>query len=175
MSIILPLYRAYNQNVHQAFVQGYPHLFTQREDLKEAFKVSAGKIKHGVASHSCREHVLLPLLSLMGISDVFQRNAICGLEQSDFELKHNAPTLVEYGFKQIGVDPSQGVFVEDTAKNLEVIKERYPHLISIYLHHGQPLDIMPAYIDFQFPDIPTYKRAYQASLDNGPSRIITLP
>ncbi len=169
-----PLYRAYHHNVQKEFIQTYPHLFTQREDLKTAFKVSAGLIKHGIASHSCRENILVPLLSLMGIRDVFQHNAICGLEQSNFELKHNSPALVELGFKEIGVDPSQGVFVEDTPENLAVMKDRHPDMIAILLHHGRPLDIQPSYVDFQFRDIPAYKKAHQRALDDGPTRVITL-
>jgi len=173
--IVVPIYHAYNKRVKAAFLEHYPQLVKDRLDLKEAFNITHGIIPQGIASHSCRENLLLPLVAQMGISDFFQKSAICGLEQSEFRLKHLSPVLVERSFEALGVDPNEGTFPEDTDANLKVMKEHYPGCLTVHIHHGRPLDKKPSHVDFEFHDLLEMKRAWQADRDRGPTVVISLP
>ncbi len=173
--IVVPIYHAYNTRVKAAFLQHYPQLVKNRLDLKEAFNITHGIIPQGIASHSCRENLLFPLVEQMGIRDFFQESAICGLEQSEFQLKHLSPALVESSFEAMGVDPNDGTFQEDTDANLRVIKEHHPGCLTVHIHHGRPLETKPSYVDFQFYDLLEMKRAWKADRDRGPKVVISLP
>ncbi|MDY0029271.1 MAG: hypothetical protein RBR86_04925 [Pseudobdellovibrionaceae bacterium] len=173
--IIAPIYREYNVRIKTAFLQYYPQLVKNRTDLQQAFRLTDGHVLQGIASHSCRQNLLLPLVENMGIRQHFQEHAICGLEQSEFKLKHITPTLVERSFAALGVDPNEGTFPEDTVANLLVMKDHYPGCLTVHIHHGRPLDKKPSYVDFEFHDIPEMKRAWQADKDRGTKVIYSLP
>jgi FMN phosphatase YigB (HAD superfamily) len=154
------LFRTFNERYREFLLTDYPHLFRNRNDLKQAFRLSHGKIVNGVATHGHADVLAKYLFQTMGIIDYFHMHAVHGLDEADYTLKHLDPRLVELSFQNLGVDPSKGCFVEDTARNLKAMKERNPKTRCILIHHGQPLEQQPAYIDDQFIDIPEMKRAY---------------
>jgi phosphoglycolate phosphatase-like HAD superfamily hydrolase len=154
------LFRAFNAN-YSAFLLGrHPNLFINRVDLQEAFKLSHGKVVNGVATHGHAEVLPKQLLETMGIANYFLMQAIHGLNEADYTLKHTDPRLVEMAFRSLGVDPSEGCFVEDTARNLKAMKERNPNTRCTLIHHGRPLEQKPSYIDDQFADILEMQKAY---------------
>lgn len=154
------LFRTFNERYREFLISEYPHLFFNRNDLKEAFTLSHGKIVNGVATHGHAEVLAKHLFQTMGISHYFQMQAVNGLNEADYALKHLDSRLVEMSFQNLGVNPRRGCFVEDTARNLEAMKERNPETRCILIHHGRPLEQQPIYIDDQFSDIPEMKRAY---------------
>lgn len=153
-------FRAFNTDYSAFLLKNYPSLFRNRIDLQEAFKLSHGKVANGVATHGHAEVLPKKLLGTMGISRYFQMHAIHGLNEADYTLKHTDPRLVEMAFSSLGVDPEEGCFVEDTARNLKAMKDRNPETRCTFIHHGRPLEQQPSYIDDQFQDILQMKKAY---------------
>lgn len=154
------LFRAFNENYSAFLLKKYPDLFRNRNDLQVAFKLSHGIVVNGVATHGHAEVLPKKLFETMGISPYFQMHAVHGLDEADYTLKHLDPHLVEMTFRSLGVDPKEGCFVEDNARNLEAMKERNPETRCTFIHHGRPLEQQPSYVDDQFHDIPEMKKAY---------------
>jgi hypothetical protein len=156
------LFRTYHRNLREYFLNHHSDFFMNRIDLQEAFRLSQGRVVNGVATHGCAQSWAKPFLTDMGISQYFKMQAVHGLDEADYTLKHLDPRLVEMSFQNLAVNPSKGCFVEDTARNLKAMKERNPETRCTLIHHGRPLEQQPAYIDDQFSNIPELKRAYHA-------------
>lgn len=140
-----------------------PALFQPDLNLRQAFEISRGRIKNGIATHACAQNWALPILNSKDIAGYFEPGAILGLSDSNFLSKAEHPDLVRLCFDKMGIDINEGGFVEDTLKNLETAKAHYPRLVTIFLHHGNPLPSLPIHVDAQFRDIPEMKRAIHAS------------
>lgn len=169
----LKLFQQYHDNLRRTLANSFPNIFSDRTDLKLAFQLSQGRAINGVATHSCATNWAKPFLASMGISEYFSMQAVHGLDESSFTLKHNDPRLIEMSFSSMGVQPENGCFIEDTARNLRAMKERHPQTRCILIHQGTPLEQQPSYVDDQFATILDMKIAYAAQLQDKP-RIITL-
>ncbi|MBL8641961.1 MAG: hypothetical protein JNL76_07595 [Alphaproteobacteria bacterium] len=154
------LFVEYHKNLQVAFYRIAPHVFNQRRDLISAFKLSEGAVKNGVATHSCATHIARPFLRSMGIRNHFHEAAIIGLADGDYTLKHTTPHLIELACTAMEIAPETIGFVEDSPRNLNTFKEKYPNAPTIYIHSGSPLVPLPNYIDFQFYNILEMKRAW---------------
>lgn len=168
------LFKTFNQNFSSFLLDKYPNLFRNRNDLQEAFSLSQGKVVNGVATHGHAEVLPKQLLKTMGISRYFQMHAIHGLDEADYTLKHLDPRLVEMTFHSLGIDPNEGCFVEDTARNLKAMKDKNPETRCTFIHHGRPLEQQPTYVDDQFNDIPEMKKAYFERSSSERKVILTL-
>lgn len=168
------LFRTFNKNYSAFLLKKYPDLFTNRTDLKEAFKLSHGRVINGVATHGHAEVLPKQLFETMGISPYFKMHAVHGLDEADYTLKHLNPRLVEMTFRSLGIDPNEGCFVEDTARNLKAMKDKNPETRCTFIHHGRPLEQQPTYVDDQFNDIPEMKKAYFERSSSERKVILTL-
>ncbi len=136
-----------------------PQIFIPDDKEIEAFQICKNLVKNGIASHSCSTEWLAPFLHAKALTEFIEPNAIFGLEDGGFVLKHNNPKLVEMCFNALATPQRERAFIEDTARNLKTAKEIDPSLVTIFIHHGRPLQNLPSYIDFQFPNVKTFKNA----------------
>ena len=149
------LFKEYHKAIYRRFSTIAPHLFETDVNLRSAFAKCQDFLKHGVATHSCREGFCIPFLDAKGIRQFIEEHSIFGLKQSNFIPKSHTPLLVELCFQSMGqIDDSERAFTEDSTINLKIMKDSYPLVTTIYIHQGQPLDKLPNYIDFQFQDLP---------------------
>ena len=167
------LFAEYHKNLRMALLKLSPHIFENRRDLKSAFNLSQGLVQNGIATHSCATHIARPFLASMGIRQYFEDAAVIGLANGDYTLKHTDPRLIELACTAMGLHPDDIAFVEDTPRNLQTFKDKYPSAVTIYIHHGRPLDPLPDYIDVQFYNILEMKRAWSESRKE-PGKIISL-
>lgn len=167
------LFAEYHKNLQTALLKLSPHIFENRRDLQSAFKLSQGLVKNGIATHSCATHIAHPFLASMGIRQYFEDAAVIGLANGDYTLKHTGPRLIELACDAMGLHPDDIAFVEDTPRNLKTFKDKYPSAVTIYIHHGRPLDTLPDYINVQFYNILEMKRAWSESRKE-PEKIISL-
>lgn len=156
----LQLFRTYHTKLQAYLKRNYPNVFIERLDLQAAFELSAGIVANGLATHSCAQSLARPLLASMGINHYFNDAAVHGLDEAGFVQKHIDPLLVRMSFNSMGVDMQEGCFVEDTARNLEKLKEISPETRTVLIHNGRPLPRLPAHINEQYRDLLSMKKAH---------------
>jgi len=104
-------------------------------------------IKHTLMTHASRDWALR-MLDHMGIADFFAPQAVLGLEDIDFEHKHESDRATKTCLDIMGIDPKNAAFAEDRDWNLTI-----PHqmgLTTILIDHpSQPQDDMP-HVDYRF-------------------------
>jgi beta-phosphoglucomutase-like phosphatase (HAD superfamily) len=127
----------------------HPAFLTYNQDLVAAFTL-VSHLRHGVATHSCRDHWTEPLLRSIGIRPFFQDNAIFGRADVNFADKAIDPVSVSKSMQALGAQPQETAFFEDTPKNLKRAKEVIGgSLVTVFVHGGRPMDVLPPYIDLQ--------------------------
>lgn len=173
-SFRLPFFHQYHQRLKDYLQSKLPSVFCNRTDLKEAFSLSHGKVTNGVATHSCANNLVKPVLESMGISQYFTLHAVHGLDEAGFTLKNKSPKLVNMAFESMSADEDGRAYVEDSAQNLKLYKEHNPDTLCILINNGDWQKHLPGYIDAQFPDILQLKRAYSTSMTH-PDRFISIP
>ncbi len=166
-------FRDYHKNIFKYFVNFAPTVFARTPSLIEAFQKIKGHIKNGIATHGCPKGWTLPLLPQMGLSDFIEKDAVLGLEDSQFRKKSTHPDLVEMCLAALNIDSENAAYTEDTPINLETAKQAMPKLTTIFFHHGRPLASKPAYIDHQFKDMHDYLTALHTARTE-PRKLILL-
>lgn len=111
-------------------------------------------VKHVILTHANRIWAERALTHL-GLRDYFETDHILGLEDYDFQHKHDNNYGLKLALDLVGGAANEAVFAEDTLKNLAMGKEE--GIFTAYIHHGKfksENDNKPAYVDF------TYDRAF---------------
>ncbi len=146
----------YHQNLFQHFTTVAPHVFAQKSSLVEAFDLTKGIVRNGIATHGCANNFTRPLLPQMQLTPYIQDDAIFGLADSGYLKKSTHTDLVAMCLDALGVPPEVSGYTEDTASNLEKHKEMMPRLTTIFINNGRPLATKPSYIDFEFRNFREY-------------------
>jgi putative hydrolase of the HAD superfamily len=115
-------------------------------DLPSAFAAHP-HMKHSLMTHASRDWAMR-MLDHMGIADFFDPKAVIGLEDIDFEHKHESDRATKTCLNLIGVDANKAAFTEDRDWNLTI-----PHemgLTTILIDHpSQPIDL-PTHVHHRF-------------------------
>lgn len=115
-------------------------------DLPTAF-AAAPHVKHTLMTHASREWGLR-MLDHLGIADFFDPKAVFGLEDMDFEHKHESDRATKTCLAAIGVDPDKAAFAEDRDWNLTI-----PHkmgLTTVLIDHPSQPRELPAHVHHRF-------------------------
>lgn len=136
------------RDLHLPFHAEMDHTVTNAcPDLPLAF-ASQPQIKHVLMTHASREWAMR-MLPHLGIADYFEPHAILGLEDVDFNHKHDSDVVTKTCLEILGTSPEETAFAEDRDWNLTI-----PHkmgLATILIEHpSQPKDKL-AHVDYRFP------------------------
>jgi putative hydrolase of the HAD superfamily len=115
-------------------------------DLPLAF-AALPDVNHVLMTHASRDWALR-MLDHMSLAEFFEDQAILGLEDVNFEHKHDSDRVTKTSLEILGTDPSQTAFAEDRDYNLTI-----PHqmgLVTVLMDHpSQPRDL-PPHVDYRF-------------------------
>jgi len=115
-------------------------------ELPTAFEKNPN-VKHALMTHASRDWALR-MLDHLGIADFFDSSAILGLEDINFEHKHESDRATKVCLDLIGIDANNAAFAEDRDWNLTI-----PHdmgLTTILIDHpSQPSDL-PHHVHHRF-------------------------
>jgi len=144
------IFEEFHIHTLKSFAQDYPHIMQSDTDLIQAFEKSA-HLRHGVATHSCRDRWLIPIMTEKKILPYFRPAALIGRLQVDMADKALEATAIISAMHALQTTPKENVFVEDTLRNLERARlDIGPDLTTAYVHYGRPLPDLPPYVDAQF-------------------------
>ena len=109
--------------------------------------VSLPNVKHTLMTHASREWGMR-MLNHLGIADFFDSSAVFGLEDLDFEHKHESDRATKTCLNAIGVDADKAAFAEDRDYNLTI-----PHqmgLTTVLMDHPSQSRDLPYHVDYRF-------------------------
>jgi len=124
-----------------------PKIFHPDKETTKHFLKSMGDVKHAILTHACATRWAKPVLQLMHRIDFFRPDHILGFEDFDFHAKSLSAKAVTQALTVIGADAGQTIFVEDSAKHLQVAKQAHPELMTILICAEPPKEPMEG-IDF---------------------------
>lgn len=116
-------------------------------------------VRHVLLTHASREWGERALTHL-GLRCYFEEGHILGLEDYDFQHKHDNNTGLQKALDIVGGRAQETIFAEDTLKNLEQGKEE--GVYTAYIHHGMfcsENDNKPDFVDL------TYDKAHELLRD----------
>jgi FMN phosphatase YigB (HAD superfamily) len=157
------LFRGYHSRLKNHLERHHPHVMARDEGLVAAFEAAAAHIQHGIATHSCIDNWARPFLDKAGLLKFFNQGALVGLDHVDFVTKSTSARMVQECLSRLGADPKESGFVEDSLTNLGRAKDIDPHLVTIYVHQGKPLESLPPYVDHQTENNRTLMRELVAA------------
>lgn len=135
------------KDLHIPFHAEMDHKVTEAcSDLPSAFSNNP-QIKHVLMTHASRDWALR-MLDHLDLADFFADHAILGLEDVDFNHKHDSDVVTKRSLEILGTNPEETAFAEDRDYNLSI-----PHsmgLTTILIDHpSQPKDVIP-HVDYRF-------------------------
>ncbi len=167
------LFRLIHEIIIKRFFEIAPNVFTHQKELAESFQRTA-HIPRGIATHGCATTYATPLLDALGVLPFIRQDSMFGLDNADFKTKTKHADLMLMCLNALGHDLSVQAFVEDTVKNLQVLKEQTPNVTTVFIHHGTPLEgKLPSYIDFQFRDLIALHAAHERAATDERTLILT--
>jgi putative hydrolase of the HAD superfamily len=135
------------RDMHLPFHAEMDHTVTDAcPDLPATF-VNLPHIKHVLMTHASREWAVR-MLAHLGLSEFFEPNAILGLEDVDFNHKHESDVVTRQSLGIMGLNPNEVAFAEDRDWNLTI-----PHdigLTTILINHPSQPRELPAHVDYRF-------------------------
>ena len=135
------------RDLHIPFHAEMDHTVTDAcPDLPSAFR-ALPNVKHVLMTHASRDWALR-MLPHLGLADFFEDHAIMGLEDVDFNHKHESDVVTKRSLEILGTAPENTAFAEDRDWNLTI-----PHkmgLTTVLIDHpSQPKDL-PAHVHYRF-------------------------
>jgi putative hydrolase of the HAD superfamily len=129
------------RDLHIPFHAEMDHLVTQAcPDLPTAF-ARLPDVKHVLITHASQDWAKR-MLDHLGIADFFDPKAVLGLENIDFEHKHESDRATKTALDIMGINPEIAAFAEDRDWNLAI-----PHgmgLTTVLIDHpSQPRELPP--------------------------------
>lgn len=117
-----------------------PMATTPCPDLPSAF-AALPDVRHVLMTHASRDWALR-MLDHLGLADFFDPKAVMGLEDVDFNHKHESDIVTLRSLDILGTDPKDTAFAEDRDWNLTI-----PHgmgLTTVLIDHpSQPRELPP--------------------------------
>ncbi len=135
------------RDLHIPFHAEMDHTVTNAcPDLPSAFR-ALPDVKHVLMTHASRDWAVR-MLPHLGLEDFFEPHAIMGLEDVDFNHKHESDIVTKRSLEILETDPNETAFAEDRDWNLNI-----PHkmgLTTVLIDHpSQPKDL-PMHVDYRF-------------------------
>ncbi len=135
------------QELHLPFHAEMDHLVTNPcPNLPSAFAANPD-IKHVLMTHASRDWAMR-MLPHLGIQDYFEPHAVLGLEDVDFNHKHDSDVVTKTCLEILGTKPDETAFAEDRDWNLTI-----PHAMGLTTvlidHPSQPREL-PAHVHHRF-------------------------
>lgn len=147
VKILCDEFKIDKRDLHLPFHAEMDHTVTKAcENLPSAFAAKP-HLKHILMTHASRDWAMR-MLKHLGIAEYFQPNAILGLEDVDFNHKHESEFVAKKCMEIIGTKAENTAFVEDRDYNLSIPKKLGMTTVLIS-HPSQALE-MPAHVDAKF-------------------------
>ena len=135
------------RDLHIPFHAEMDHTVTNAcPDLPSAFR-ALPNVKHVLMTHASRDWALR-MLPHLGLNDFFEPHAIMGLEDVDFNHKHESDVVTIRSLEILGTDPHETAFAEDRDWNLTI-----PHkmgLTTVLIDHPSQPKELPTHVDYRF-------------------------
>jgi len=135
------------RDLHIPFHAEMDHLVTEPcPDLPSAF-AKHPDIQHVLITHASRDWALR-MLDHLGIADFFDPKAVFGLENIDFNHKHESDYATKMSLDLMGTNPENTAFAEDRDYNLTI-----PHdmgLTTVLIDHPSQPRELPAHVHYRY-------------------------
>lgn len=147
VKILVDKFGIEKQDLHLPFHAEMDHTVTNPcPNLPGAFAANP-HIKHVLMTHASRDWAMR-MLPHLGIADYFEPHAVLGLEDVDFNHKHESDVVTKTCLEILGTTPQETAFAEDRDWNLTI-----PHkmgLTTILIDHpSQPKESL-GHVDHRF-------------------------
>lgn len=106
-----------------------------------------GGFDHALITHAARPWAL-GAIDRLGLARHFPPARIFAYEDYDFNSKAHSRVPFETALRAIDCAAPDAMMVEDSIINLAVPRDM--GLMTVFLHHGEPLATLPDYVDAQF-------------------------
>ena len=143
------LFELYHRNLLNHIRSGHSHMFDPVPDTIIEFS-RRPHIRHGIATHSFVDGFVRPLLNQSRLLGFFNEAAMIGMDMVGFARKSQDVASLNLALSRLNASPETAIFVEDNLKNLACAKRLLPELVTVFMHHGRPLEPKPLFVDFQF-------------------------
>lgn len=147
VKILIEKFNIEKRDLHIPFhAEMDPFVIQPDADLSRYF-ASLPHVKHTIMTHASRDWALR-MLDHLGIADFFDPKAVYGLEDIDFEHKHESKRATETCLAAIGVDADKAAFAEDRDYNLTI-----PHkmgLTTVLMDHPSQSRDLPAHVHYRY-------------------------
>ena len=135
----------YNK-LHVLFHQNMRHdLIAPIDGVVE--KIKSLTIPQIILTNGSREWAV-GALDHIGAHGIFNHNQILAMEDVQMTAKARGSFGYERALEYLSMPSTEVIFIDDLDRNLAKAKEI--GLNTAYVHHGEALEIMPAYMDHQF-------------------------
>lgn len=135
------------RDLHLPFHAEMDHTVTNAcPDLPDAFR-AIPHVKHVLMTHASRDWAMR-MLPHLGLEAFFEPQAILGLEDVDFEHKHESDRVTKTSLEILGTSPQETAFAEDRDWNLTI-----PHtlgLTTVLINHPSQPKNLPSHVDYRF-------------------------
>lgn len=140
----LELFHLYHKKIFEVTPQEFPQIFMPEQKLINEFERTKSQISHSVVTHSCVNEWAKPSASKKEIEQYIGH--WIGYNHFDFLSKSQSQRALDVAFEMTGAKPEETAFVEDSIKHLEVSKNAYPDMVTVFKGNlnGEP---KPDYVD----------------------------
>lgn len=125
-----------------------PALIIDQAEIRCAMdRLAQHDVQHVLLTHASLDNWVFPILERQGYAQHFNRSASKGFEDIGFVPKSASVRPLASSMLSLGVGPQQTVFIEDTLRNLEIAKNAYPDLCTVWVNaEKRP---QPAFVDYK--------------------------
>lgn len=141
------MYHRVHIRLFNDYVMQYKEELNQRQ-LRRYFEKD--HVEAMILTHGTRQWAE-DVLGLLNLSDLFPKNRIVGLDDTDFEKKCSSKKPYEMALQALGLDnkaanDAEVYFADDTLINHPIPHSLGIHTVFIQLSHRKPLPEKPAYV-----------------------------
>tara|TARA_B100001750_G_scaffold248228_1_gene277610 strand:+ start:3142 stop:3831 length:690 start_codon:yes stop_codon:yes gene_type:complete len=135
------------RDLHLPFHAEMDHTVTKAcEDLPAAFAAKP-HLQHILMTHASRDWALR-MLDHLRIAEFFLPDAVLGLEDVDFNHKHESEYVAKCCMDILGTKPHETAFVEDREYNLTIPKKL--GMTTVLIAHPSQSPKLPEHVDVKF-------------------------
>lgn len=137
----------------------YPAVLQPDREEIELMEQIKGSVAHGMVTQSHAGEFAIPVLTGRETISYFSEGKILGYADYDYESRATSDKALVMSAKLFNVKPKNMIYPDDSKNNFIRAKQFSEDILNAYIHHGNPLEELPDYIDIQAN---TVKEVYNA-------------
>lgn len=121
-----------------------PELIEPCAETNDLFDRLQPHVRHIMVTHASAEHWARPVAQNLGVAHYFDN--IFGYDDFHFKSKGESAYAVNMALETLAAKPAHAIFIEDQLRHLQVAKEEFSDLFTIFIEGAEPIE-KPDYVD----------------------------